>query len=577
MYMFIYLFILFLLTAHPGISATESPDSEVTSAYKKGQVLVKFTPTAVRAFYSQNCPLEQLEHTYGLRILKDLSSDPLNKKRAQMKLLEHKSLSIPEIIKILKGHPAIEYVEPNYIRGYRAEPNDPHFNQQWGLQNTGQLIENYFQGIDGANIDFLAAQKLLRPSEDEIIVAVADSGFKIDHPDLANQIWQNPNEIPGNGIDDDKNDYVDDINGYAFGKDSAQIDDETGHGTHVAGIIVAEANNGIGISGAFDQAKLLPLSLEDLDGGFTDAIMIAAIQYTIALKNSGANIVVFNYSAESGDSQAVKDAIQGLNDVGIVFCAATSNRARDVDHDLFRSYPDSFEVPNIIAVASSNNTHGLASQSSYGLTRVDLAAPGQPVYSTTITPEGYGFMSGTSQATPYVSAAVALAARNYPNDTVEQRIRRILDNVEPVAVLSDKVASGGILNFLNIVDSDKDKLPDWWEQEHFSNLNPIRQGDLDKDGFSNEEEYLLGTDPKSADSNRKFETINLGTGNNLFLSFPTLTGRTYQVQVNDSLNPSTWENLGNPIIGDGSTKTFQEALNTTANPNRFYRLHVGWQ
>ncbi|NCG08763.1 MAG: S8 family serine peptidase [Verrucomicrobia bacterium] len=531
----------------------------------------------MRAFYSQNCPLEQLEHTYGLRILKDLSSDPLNKKRAQMKLLEHKSLSIPEIIKILKGHPAIEYVEPNYIRGYRAEPNDPHFNQQWGLQNTGQLIENYFQGIDGANIDFLAAQKLLRPSEDEIIVAVADSGFKIDHPDLANQIWQNPNEIPGNGIDDDKNDYVDDINGYAFGKDSAQIDDETGHGTHVAGIIVAEANNGIGISGAFDQAKLLPLSLEDLDGGFTDAIMIAAIQYTIALKNSGANIVVFNYSAESGDSQAVKDAIQGLNDVGIVFCAATSNRARDVDHDLFRSYPDSFEVPNIIAVASSNNTHGLASQSSYGLTRVDLAAPGQPVYSTTITPEGYGFMSGTSQATPYVSAAVALAARNYPNDTVEQRIRRILDNVEPVAVLSDKVASGGILNFLNIVDSDKDKLPDWWEQEHFSNLNPIRQGDLDKDGFSNEEEYLLGTDPKSADSNRKFETINLGTGNNLFLSFPTLTGRTYQVQVNDSLNPSTWENLGNPIIGDGSTKTFQEALNTTANPNRFYRLHVGWQ
>lgn len=212
--------------------------------------------------------------------------------------------------------------------------------------------------------------------------------------------------------------------------------------------------------------------------------------------------------------------------------------------------------------------------SNYGLYSVDLAAPGRAIYSTSIHATEYEFRNGTSMAAPHVSAAVAIAAHNFPDDTVEERIRRITDNTTSVSDWEGKSVSGGILNLLKIVNSDNDALPDWWEEDHFSSLSYNGEGDSDGDGFNEIQEYLSGTNPNSANSRFKPESYSINSQDVLTLQIQTLAGRSYQLQVNSGLNSANWQNLGTPIIGDGTTKSFSDTLNLEVNPNRFYRVQV---
>lgn len=190
----------------------------------------------------------------------------------------------------------------------------------------------------------------------------------------------------------------------------------------------------------------------------------------------------------------------------------------------------------------------------------------------------YKFQNGTSMAAPHVSGAVAFAALNFPLENVTKRIARIMNHVTPVAALANRTTTGGRLNLLNIVDTDRDGLPDWWEVEHFASLAPAPADDPDKDKFPNADEYLAATNPVSAASYLAFTSVSQssgGAGHHLVLTFPGVPDRTYQIEWSPNMKSNTWAPLGGPIpgTGDGIQVTDPGAFGP-AQPSRFYRLRM---
>ncbi len=283
-----------------------------------------------------------------------------------------------------------------------------------------------------------------------VVVAVLDSGMDVNHPDLAPNLWTNPGEIAGNGVDDDGDGRVDDLHGWDFSANSAAIVDNDGHGTHVSGTIGAVGNNGQGVTGVNWNVRLLPLRCGD--GTFPDSTLINALHYATALKNlyissggtKGANVVAVNASfGGSGFDSAFRTEIADAGTAGIVLVAAAGND--DVDNDTTPTYPASYDLGTVISVAAIHQGSARSGFSNFGPTSVDLGAPGTGIYST--LPNGaYGFLSGTSMATPHVTGAVALVAAANPSLTASQLRARILDNVDPVPALAGEVFTGGKLN-----------------------------------------------------------------------------------------------------------------------------------
>ncbi len=279
-----------------------------------------------------------------------------------------------------------------------------------------------------------------------VVVAVIDSGIDLSHPDLAANLWTNPGEIPGNGIDDERNGFVDDVHGWNFAANTSNVQDGYGHGTHVAGIIGAVGNNGVGVTGINWNVSIMPLKFQDDRGvGYTgDAIK--AVQYaTIMRRDFGVNVVVINASWGGGTGYAslLETAIRDAGSTGITFVAAAGNSG--ANNDVATRYPSGYDLPNVIAVGACDSTGALAGFSDYGATAVDLAAPGTSIYST--LPGGqYGWLAGTSQATPQVSGTVALLAAAKPGITVAEVRTAILDSVDHPPALAGKVATGGRLN-----------------------------------------------------------------------------------------------------------------------------------
>ncbi len=279
-----------------------------------------------------------------------------------------------------------------------------------------------------------------------VVVAVIDSGIDLTHPDLVANIWTNPGEIAGNGIDDDGNGFVDDIHGWNFVTNDANVQDGYGHGTHVAGIIGASGNNGVGVTGINWNVSIMPLRFQDNQGvGYTgDAIK--AIQYaTMMRRDFGVNVVVINASwgGGTGFSATLETAIRDAGMSGITFVAAAGNSG--ADNDAVPRYPSGYDLPNVIAVAACDSTGAMPGFSNSGATSVDLVAPGTSIYST--LPGGrYGWLSGTSQAAPQVSGAVALLAAAKPGIAVDVVRSAILGSVDRLPALTGKVASGGRLD-----------------------------------------------------------------------------------------------------------------------------------
>jgi len=344
----------------------------VSPKYREGEVIVKYKSGIKKA------TINSLSSTHGFEVVKTYSK--LTKKNLITVLKSTKTTQ--EMIKILKANPNVESVSPNYIRQLNAAPNDPDFNQLWGMHNTGQT-----GGTADADIDAVEAWDVTTGSSD-VVVAVFDTGIDYTHTDLKANLWINQGETPDDGIDNDGNGYIDDIYGYDVaadvnGNNDGDPLDVHGHGTHVSGTIGASGNDGFGISGVNWDVNIMTLKIFPPGAGASDSDIFEAIEYVQTMKERGVNIVAINasYGGGGGDqADTMNEAIKGLGDTGIIFCAAAGNDG--VDNDTTPHFPSSYDADNIISVASTDHNDELSWFSNYGATSVDLSAPGSSILST---------------------------------------------------------------------------------------------------------------------------------------------------------------------------------------------------
>jgi len=320
------------------------PQKKASSVYKEGEIIVKFK--------SGNYDIQSYNthNIMGAKSTKKLGIAGLERVKLPL------GISVQEAIQAYKAHPDVEYAEPNYIVKASAIPNDARFGEQWGLHNTGQVI-NGSAGKAGADINAPGAWDILQGSS--VIVAVIDSGIDSSHPDIAANL----------------------IAGYDFVENDNIPNDLNGHGMHVAGIIGAVGNNAMGITGVSWSAKIMPLKVLDQNGEGTIADIIEATDY--AAQN---NARVINMSFSGSDfSQSLYDSIASYPNVLFVAAAGNGgedNLGNDNDNTLYSEYPASFDLPNIISVAASDQKDNLTYFSNYGITSVDVAAPGANILST---------------------------------------------------------------------------------------------------------------------------------------------------------------------------------------------------
>jgi subtilase family serine protease/subtilisin family serine protease len=316
------------------------------------------------------------------------------------------NVSVKAAIELYRRNPDVLHAEPNYLVKADTVPNDPSFASLWGLQNTGQT-----GGTPGADIHATAAWDLSQGSS-SVVVAVIDTGIDYTHPDLAANVWSNPLDCNGNGIDDDGNGYIDDCHGIdVVNIDSDPMDDHN-HGTHVSGTIGAVGNNGVGVVGVNWNVSIMACKFLSAAGSGSIAGAIECLQYVQMMKDRGVNIVATSNSWSGGGfSQSMYDAIDAHRQRGILFIAAAGNST--ADNDATPAYPASYYLPNIIAVAATTKTDGLASFSNFGRRSVHLGAPGTEILSTTIG-NTYSTFNGTSMATPHVTGVAALLKAQDP-------------------------------------------------------------------------------------------------------------------------------------------------------------------
>ncbi|HVK17593.1 MAG TPA: S8 family serine peptidase [Fimbriiglobus sp.] len=358
------------------------------------------------------------------------------------------------LARALSSVPGYRYIEPNVLlRGAANFPNDSQFPELYGLHNTGQPILG-IPGTPDADVDAPEAWDITTGSA-SVVVGVIDSGIDFTHPDLIDNIWTNPNEIPGNSIDDDGNGFVDDVHGWDFFDGDNDPTDQNGHGTHVSGTIGATGNNTTGVAGVNWDVSIMPLRFLGASNSGPLSAAIEAINYATMMRQSGVNLRVTNNSWGGPEFQALFDAISAHAAADILFIAAAGNGGFDGigdDNDSFPAFPASYPLDNIISVAATDNQDLRAIFSNYGATSVDLGAPGVLVYSTVptfLSPTGYAYFNGTSMATPHVAGVAALAWSLAPDATAQEIKNAILAGVDPIAALNGITVTGGRLNAFN--------------------------------------------------------------------------------------------------------------------------------
>ena len=336
----------------------------------------------------------------------------------------------------------VDAFEPNALMPVDKIANDTSFNSLWGVNNTGQTGGTIDADIDGPEAWDITT------GNSNLVIGVIDTGVDYTHPDLAGNIWTNPGEIAGNGIDDDGNGFIDDVHGYDFVNNDGDPMDDNEHGTHVAGTIAASGNNSNGVTGVAWNASIMGLKFLSDTGSGSTADAIRAINYTTMMKSVyDVNIIATNNSwGGGGHSSALESAIAANASAEILFVAAAGNE--NANNNTTPSYPANYDLPNVISVASTTHRDQRSSFSNYGATTVDLAAPGSSILST-VPGGGYASFSGTSMAAPHVTGVAALAWSVKPNATVAEVKAAILDGVDSITSLDGLVETGGRLNAFN--------------------------------------------------------------------------------------------------------------------------------
>ncbi len=338
-------------------------------------------------------------------------------------------------IDALRRQPDVLYAEPNYILRADATPNDTFFGDLYGLVKIG--APTVWDTQTGSAT---------------VVVGVIDQGIDLNHQDLNANRFINPapGAIPG---------FVGDVNGYNFVNNNGTVfsgNVSEDHASHVAGIIGAVGNNGVGVVGVNWTVRLMSLKfLDETGGGFTSNA-IRACAYAKQMRDlwvssggtQGANLRVLNNSYGGGGfTNSFLDAINALNSSGILFVAAAGNTADDPepDNEIVPHFPSSYNAPNVIAVANTNQTDNLSSGSHFGAASVHLGAPGTQIRST-VPSNQYAFFSGTSMATPHVAGSAALLLAQNPNLTVQQLKNLLILNGDVLGPLVDKTVTGRRLN-----------------------------------------------------------------------------------------------------------------------------------
>jgi serine protease len=334
--------------------------------------------------------------------------------------------------------PGVLAAEPDYTIGVAAIPNDPSFGSLYGLNNTGQS-----NGTADADIDAPAAWDVARGTGAKI-VAVIDTGVDYTHPDLAANMWRNPGETAGNGVDDDGNGFVDDVFGADFANNDGNPMDDNSHGTHVSGTIGAVGDNGVGVTGVAWTTRIMALKFLGANGSGSTSNAVRAINYAVA---KGADILNNSWGG-GGYSSTLMTAIQNANAAGVIFVAAAGNESSNTD--AAPSYPAGYNVPNVISVASTDRNDNLSSFSNYGATTVDVGAPGSSILST-VPGGGYATYSGTSMATPHVSGALAVYWDANPSLTAAQVVQQLYTSLDPLPSLAGRTVTGGRLNLQKLL------------------------------------------------------------------------------------------------------------------------------
>lgn len=389
--------------------------------------------------------------------------------------------ALAETLAQLYARPDVALVQPNYTYESTAlSTSDPLVGEQWALDNDGSFQleeqENRYpvfddpfdvpsapwqwiapwwmwsagsstagsiqvQAVPGIDIGLADAWRLYDGGSRDVVVALVDTGIDYTHEDLAGRIWTNTDEIPGNGIDDDGNGYVDDVYGWNFysGTNDVYVGTEDAHGTHGAGAIAANAGNGVGIAGIVqsDHVKVMAVkALGGSDGSGTTASIIQAIQYAEA---NGAQICNLSLGSSQNDPALYRTIASSK----MLFVVAAGNDGTDLETS--PSYPASYDLDNLIAVANIRYDGELDPTSSYGAASVDLAAPGSYILSTT-PGNTYSYMTGTSMAAPMVSAAAAMVYSAFPKATLADVKDILLASVHKLDSLTGRTATGGMLD-----------------------------------------------------------------------------------------------------------------------------------
>jgi RHS repeat-associated protein len=394
------------LAARPAVGLTQEP-----APHRDGELIVRF-----RGGVSQQ-DKETILATHGARKSQKLRGDSGFEKLELANGRDPKRTALELLL-----NPQVEFAEPNYlITKEDLTPNDPQFNEQWFLRNTGQN-----GGQHGSDIKVTEAWKTTNGSS-ATVIAVIDSGVDLSHPDLAANRWTNLNPSSGG-----------DLHGWDFVAESGEIKDEQGHGTAVAGIIAAEGNNALGVTGVMWRASLMSLRVLDNTGTGDVAKAVEAIDYAVT---HGAQVINLSWGT-SGDSVALKDAIERAikRNVVVVCSAGNSGRALNVSP----YYPASFGIDKLISVASTDGFDQLAEWSNWG-TEITVAAPGTNILTTQMG-GGYRSVTGTSASAPIVSGIAGLLKSARPGANARQIAQAISDSARRITSLDGKVASAGVVS-----------------------------------------------------------------------------------------------------------------------------------
>ena len=585
-------------------AGVEEPNHAAMPEYVKNKIIVKFRGSAAETIemglakdkaaheLELSDSLDKLNNKYGLKKAKPLFKNfKSNRRQVQALLTKDKALltkkekhllgrlkraprdtKVPDLSRIYKleleleagqsledvvaaynKNPDVEYAELDYIVSIGATPNDPLYSIQWPLNNTGQMYPesggyNHPPGKPDCDIDAPEAWDI-HTGGPEIVVAVIDTGVDYNHRDLQGNMWVNSDEIPSNGVDDDENGYVDDVYGYDFINDDSDPIDDHGHGTHCSGIIAADGDNGLDITGVCWDARIMGLKFLGADGYGDTEDAISAFYYAV---ENGADVTSNSWGG-GGYSQAMEEAIDYAYSQGVVMVAAAGND--DSDSPFYPAYYD-----HMIAVAATDSADQKASFSNYG-NWVDIAAPGVDVLSLRADGTSMGttyddyttIASGTSMACPHFAGACALLLSFNTTLTNDDVYDILMGTVDPIA---DGIClSDGRLNIYNaILEAITSKGFIILDDNYYacSNVIGIQLVDSDLAGVSSQEVTLTT-------NGGDLETVTLTETNSLSVVF---TGTISTI----SGDPDVEDGIVQVAHGQIMIVTYEDADDGTGNP-----------